>query len=113
LKKNNSISINIRYLLRGGNCYTPINLKESIARSTTILDNTKIYSAQYPDYWRTDLSFSYKKNKNKSTWSYGADIQNVTDRKNIVYTNYDNTNKRINNNYALPRIPIIFMRCEF
>ena len=113
LKKNNSISINIRYLLRGGNCYTPINLKESIARSTTILDNTKLFSAQYPDYWRTDFSFSYKKNKNKSTWSYGADIQNVTDRKNIVYTNYDNTNKRINNNYALPRIPIIFMRCEF
>jgi outer membrane receptor protein involved in Fe transport len=113
LKKNNSISINVRYLLRGGNCYTPINLKESIARSTTILDNTKLFSAQYPDYWRTDFSFSYKKNKNKSTWSYGADIQNVTDRKNIVYTNYDNTNKRINNNYALPRIPIIFMRCEF
>ena len=113
LKKNNGISINIRYFFRGGNCYTPINLKESIARSRTILDNTKIYSAQYPDYWRTDLSFSYKKNKNKSTWSYGADIQNVTDRKNIVYTNYYNTNKHINNNYALPRIPIIFMRCEF
>ena len=113
LKKNNSISVNIRYLLRGGNRYTPINLAESIARSTTVLNYTKLYGEQYPDYWRTDVSFSYKKNKNKSTWSYGADIQNFTDRKNIIYTSYDNTSKRINNNYALPRIPIVFMRCEF
>lgn len=113
LKKNNSISINFRYLLRGGNRYTPINLPESIARATTILNYAKIYGEQYPDYWRTDISLSYKKNKNKSTWSYGADIQNVTNRQNIIYTSYDNTNKRINNNYALPRIPIVFVRCDF
>ena len=113
LKKNNSISVNFRYLLRGGNRYTPINLSESIARATTILNYAKLYGEQYPDYWRTDVSLSYKKNKNKSTWSYGADIQNVTNRQNIIYTSYDNTNKRINNNYALPRIPILFVRCDF
>lgn len=113
MRKNNSISINVRYLLRGGNRYTPINLTESIARSTTILNNAKLFGEQYPDYWRTDFSISYKKNKNKSTWSYGTDIQNFTNRKNIVYVNYDNALKQIKNNYALPRIPIIFIRCEF
>lgn len=113
LKKNNAISVNIRYMLRGGNRYTPIILSESIKKSITVLDYTQYYEAQYPDYWRTDFSISYKKNKNKSTWSYGADIQNVTDRKNIINQSYDVTNKRINDSYALPRIPIIFIRCEF
>ena len=113
LKKNNAISVNIRYMLRGGNRYTPIILSESIKKSITVLDYTQYYEAQYPDYWRTDFSISYKKNKNKSTWSYGADIQNVTDRKNIINQSYDVTNKRINDSDALPRIPIIFIRCEF
>jgi len=113
LKRNNAISINVRYMLRGGNRYTPIILSESIKKATTVLDYTQYYEGQYPDYWRTDLSISYKKNKNKSTWSYGADIQNLTDRKNVISQNYDVANKRINDSYALPRIPIIFIRCEF
>ena len=113
LKKNNAISVNVRYMLRGGNRYTPIILSESIKKAIAVLDYTQFYEAQYPDYWRTDLSVSYKKNKNKSTWSYGADIQNVTDRKNLINQNYDVANKRINDSYALPRIPILFIRCEF
>ena len=113
MKKNNSISLNIRYIGRGGNKYTPINLSESIKKSTTILNNTQLYEAQYPNYWRLDFSISYKKNRAKSTWSYGADIQNVTDHQNIISKSYDNTNKSIKNSYALPRIPIIFVRCDF
>jgi outer membrane receptor protein involved in Fe transport len=113
LKKNNAISVNVRYMLRGGNRYTPIILSESIKKAIAVLDYTQFYEAQYPDYWRTDLSVSYKKNKNKSTWSYGADIQNVTDRKNLINQTYDVANKRINDSYALPRIPILFIRCEF
>lgn len=111
--KKNALSINFKYMLRGGNRYTPIILSESIKRSTTIVDATQLYNAQYPNYWRTDFSISYKINRRKSTWSFGADIQNLTDRKNVISTYYDNTSKSILNNYALPRIPIIFFRTEF
>ena len=52
-------------MLRGGNRYTPIILSESIKKAIAVLDYTQFYEAQYPDYWRTDLSVSYKKNKNK------------------------------------------------
>jgi hypothetical protein len=113
LKKNNAIALNVRYMLRGGNRYTPILLSESIKRGTTIYDYSKFYEAQYPDYWRTDFSLSYKKNKDKSTWSYGVDIQNITDRKNIINQSYDAANKKLKDSYALPRIPILFVRCEF
>jgi hypothetical protein len=37
LNKQKTLSINFRYMLRGGNRYTPINLPESIKRNTTIL----------------------------------------------------------------------------
>lgn len=113
LTRTKSIACNFRYTLRGGNRYTPILLAESIKKNATVLDNTKVYQGQYPDYWRTDVSLSYKINKNKSTWSFGGDIQNATNRSNIISQYYELSSKSIKNNYALPRIPIIFARVEF
>jgi len=113
LAKYKSIATNVRYMMRGGNRYTPILLSESIRRNTTVSDGTKIYEAQYPDYWRIDFSISYKINLPKSTWSMGADIQNITNHKNIININYDNNLKILSNTYALPLIPILFIRCDF
>ena len=111
--KYKSISTNFRYMMRGGNRYTPIVLSESIRKNTTVVDGKKIYDAQYPDYWRIDLSISYKINLPKSTWSLGADIQNITNHKNIVNIYYDSNLKNLGNTYALPLIPILFIRSEF
>jgi outer membrane receptor protein involved in Fe transport len=113
LPKHRSFALNIRYMHRGGNRFTPILLAESIKKNTTILDASRIYEDQYPDFRRCDLSFSYKINKKQSLWSMGMDIQNLTNRINIISQQFDIASKSIRNSIALPRIPIFFIRTEF
>ncbi|MBK9511195.1 MAG: TonB-dependent receptor [Cytophagaceae bacterium] len=106
-------TVNSRLMWRGGNRYTPINLAESIRRNTTIQDANKAFVPRYPDYLRLDMGFSYKLNKKKTTWNFSADIQNITNRKNIIRERYNSTTKSIYYNYALPLIPIISAKVDF
>lgn len=106
-------TLNSRLMWRGGNRYTPINLTESIKRNTTVQDATKAFVPRYPDYLRLDLGVGYKINKKRATWTLSADIQNVTNRKNIIRERYNTTTKAIYYNYALPLIPIINFKVDF
>ena len=47
LNKQKSLSLNLRYLMRGGNRYTPINLSESIKKNTTIHLFRQTFYMQY------------------------------------------------------------------
>ncbi|MHA8065256.1 carboxypeptidase regulatory-like domain-containing protein [Aquirufa sp. ROCK2-A2] len=113
LKNQKTFSINIRYLLRGGNRYTPINLSESIKRNTTILQSGKNMEAQYPNFQRFDLSIAYKINRKGLAWSIRADIQNILNTNNVIEERFDSGIKNYAYRYALPLIPIISSRWEF
>jgi hypothetical protein len=111
--KNKYLVINSRMMWRGGNRYTPINLAESIRRNTTITDISKAFDPRLPDYWRLDLGVSLKINLKTTTWTLSTDIQNVTNRKNIIQERYNSATKKIFYNYALPLIPIISFKVDF
>jgi hypothetical protein len=106
-------SVNLRYLIRGGNRYTPINLAESIRRNTTVLTSSQIMQAQYPTFQRLDLSIAYKLNRAKHTWTIRADLQNILDIDNVIEERYDSNTKAIAYRYALPLIPILSTRVDF
>jgi hypothetical protein len=113
LNKQRTLSINFRYLLRGGNRYTPINLAESIKKNSTVLQSAKIMEAQYPNFERVDLSLAYKINRKGLAWSIRADIQNILNVKNVIEERYDSVLKTYTYRYALPMIPILSTRWEF
>jgi outer membrane receptor protein involved in Fe transport len=113
LKKQKNLSINLRYLLRGGNRYTPINLPESIKRNTTVLRTNQINEAQHPSFERLDFSIAYKINRKGRTWSIRADIQNILNVNNVIEERYDSALKSLSYRYALPTIPILSTRWEF
>lgn len=113
LAKQKSLSMNIRYLIRGGNRYTPINLAESIKRNTTVNVSSKAFEAQYPNFERIDISMAYRINKLNQTWSFRLDLQNVLNTKNVIEERYDSSLRGLSYRYALPLIPIISSQLEF
>ena len=113
LAKQKSLSINLRYLLRGGNRYTPINLAESIKRNTTVSVQAKAFESQYPNFERYDFSLAYRINKLNHTWSFRLDLQNIFNANNIIEERYDSNVKGLTYRFALPLIPIISSQLEF
>lgn len=113
LAKQKALSINIRYLLRGGNRYTPINLVESIKKNSTINIFSKAFEAQYPNFERIDFSVAYRINRARHTWSIRADLQNILNVSNVIEERYDSGIKAFAYRYALPLIPIFSGRLEF
>ena len=113
LAKQKSLSVNLRYLLRGGNRYTPINLAESIKRNTTVGIQSKAFESQYPNFERYDFSLAYRINKLNHTWSFRLDLQNIFNTKNIIEERYDSNVKGLSYRFALPLIPIMSSQLEF
>jgi hypothetical protein len=105
--------LNGRFMLRGGNRYTPIILSESIKKGNTVQDVNQILAIRYPDYWRFDLGIGYRINKKRATWTISGDFQNVTNHQNIIREFYSNTTKTIRYNYALPIVPILNFKVDF
>ena len=113
LNKQKSLSLNLRYLMRGGNRYTPINLSESIKKNTTILQSARIMEAQYPNFERIDFSIAYRINREGHAWSIRADFQNILNTNNVIEERYDSNLKGFTYRYALPLIPIFSSRLDF
>lgn len=113
LAKQKSLSMNIRYLLRGGNRHTPINLTESIKKNTTVGISSKAFESQYPNFERFDFSMAYRINKLNRTWSFRIDLQNVLNTNNVIEERYDSKTKGLSFRFALPLIPIISSQLEF
>jgi len=113
LANQKSLSINLRYLLRGGNRYTPINLAESIKKNTTINFQSRAFESQYPNFERYDFSLAYRINKLNRTWSFRVDLQNIFNTNNIIEERYDSIIKGLSYRFALPLIPILSAQLEF
>jgi hypothetical protein len=113
LKKNRLLGINIRGIYGGGLRTTAILLDDSIEKGETVLDDANAFEQQNPAYFRTDLRFSLKRNKEKSTRTWALDIQNATNRQNIYGSYFEPMDGEIKTAYQSPLIPILSYRVEF
>ena len=112
-KKDRKIGINGKANFYGGNRYTPILLQESIARGGTVRDQENPFAAQTPLYYRFDIGFSYKFNRDKSNHSIMLDVQNVTARDNIGGTYYNQRVQKVENWTMTGLFPFVNYRIEF
>ena len=87
--RQNVFSLNFRTLIHGGFRYTPqavgttpsgINYLYSVTSET--------YSKQAPDYFRFDLGLKYRRNNPRYSWIISLDIQNLTNRENVIDYNF-------------------------
>ncbi len=111
--KANVLGINIRLLWAGGNRYTPVDLEKSRLMKTVIEQEGQQFSAQVSNYFRTDLRFSYKKNRPKASYTLSLDIQNATNRLNVFTQEYKPASGNVEYSYQLGLIPVLNYRIEF
>jgi hypothetical protein len=112
-RKNRTFGINLRSIWSGGFRSTPIDFEKSKQNGQTEYVKALAYSEQLPDYFRSDLRFSLKRNRAKSTSTLALDIQNVTNHQNLGGRYYDAQSGKVKTWYQLPLLPVLSYRIEF
>jgi hypothetical protein len=111
--KNRVYGVNLRTLSSGGLRTTPIDISRSQQEGETRYVESLAYTQQLPGYFRTDIRFSMKRNRSRSTTTLALDIQNVTNRQNLGGQYFDVQTAQIKKWYQLPLLPILSYKVEF
>lgn len=111
--KTNLIGLNLKVNLAGGNRYTPIDLARSREQDKAVLIEEKRNTLKADDYFRTDIRFSYRKNKPRASYIVSLDIQNVTNRLNMYSQYYDLDEQVLKKATMTGLIPVLNYRVEF
>lgn len=107
------LGVNGKIMYCGGFYDSPIDLARSQQEGQTVYDDSRAFSEKMPDYFRTDIRVSLKRNHTNWTSTVAIDIQNVTNRKNVFNKYYNADKGAIVYNYQAPLIPILSYRVEF
>lgn len=111
--KKNVFGINAKVIWNGGNRYIPIDLENSTLSNSTILHQDLGYAESLPDYYRLDLTTSFRKNNPKTAHIISLQIQNVTSRLNVKNYEYNSVKKSVEETHQFGLIPILKYRIEF
>ena len=84
-KVRNILSFDLKTTYAGGQRYTPSTVLYDAVNGKYYrkYDESKAYSLQYKDYFRTDLKLTYRRNGRKITQEFGIDIQNLFNQQNV------------------------------
>lgn len=111
--RNGILGLNIKLTYYGGNRATPINLDESRRKSETVYYDNLAFTQTLPNYFRTDIRLSYKRNRPRSTRTLSLDIQNVTNRQNIFGQYFDAQTGTARTSYQMGLLPVLSYRVAF
>ncbi len=89
MKRNRSFELGGRFIWGGGLRYTPIDEQASETLGWEVLDQSRQFTEQNPDYFRIDFRAAFRKNREKYSWRLSLDIQNITNRTNPKRPFYD------------------------
>jgi hypothetical protein len=112
-KKDRVFGINFRTVYSGGFRDTPIDVEKSMQNNETEYIEALAFSEKLPDYFRTDLRLSLKRNKPKSTHTLALDIQNISNHENIFGRYFDPFTGEVKTAYQLPLLPVLSYKVEF
>jgi CarboxypepD_reg-like domain/TonB-dependent Receptor Plug Domain len=113
LKKNRILGLNIRTIWAGGFRTTPIDVEKSMQLRETKYIESMMFTQQLPDYFRTDLRISLKRNYSKTTTTLALDLQNATNHRNLGGRFFDPLTGEIKSWYQLSLLPVLSYRIEF
>ncbi len=112
-KKNNTFAIDARMVYAGNKRYIPIDLPASIESGQEVLNYDQAYEKRLPYYLRADLKFTYRMQGKKLSQEWALDIQNITDRKNVLRQSYSDFSQNISYTTQLGIWPMFTYRLLF
>lgn len=111
--KKNILGFNGKFILAGGNRYTPIDLEASRLEGEQVNFDDRPFEAKAGDYARVDFGISYRINRAKMTHTIMLDIQNATNRENLHSLYYDDDSQQLEKYTQTGFFPIFNYRVEF
>ena len=111
--RQDAISLDGRVSWAGGLRTIPIDLEASREAGETVRDYTKAFESRDEDYFRLDLRLAYKWNLKKATWTFAADIQNVTNHINPFFKEYNPETDQVEQVSQIGIIPSGVIRVNF
>lgn len=112
-KTNKTFGVHARVLYTGGLRQAPVDEFASALTGTTLYNLSQGYIVNLPDYFRTDLRVSWRKNKPGYTRTISIDIQNLTNYQNVAYQYYDTYLQAVTTKNQLGIIPVVAYRVDF
>jgi hypothetical protein len=112
-KKNRTFGLNLRTIWTGGFLDTPIDVDKSIQNGKAEYIESLAFTQQLPDYFRTDLRLSIKRNRAHSTSTFALDLLNATNHQNLGGRYFDVRTAKIKSWYQSPLLPVLSYRIEF
>ena len=90
IKKNILLSTNAKVCYMGGKRYYPIKMTEKEGLVVDVeIDFSQFYTKRLPDYFRLDLNVNMKTNFKRWAFEVFLEVNNVTNRKNVLERFYD------------------------
>jgi hypothetical protein len=84
------LSADVKFTAAGGHRYTPVDIAASQLKGETEYDEDLAYEKKFRDYIRLDLRIAYRMDNRKFSQEVAFDVQNLTNRKNPLYMQYNN-----------------------
>jgi len=109
----NSITLDAKFNWAGGMRYVPIDLDASVLADEAVYDEDRAYEDKLPDYLRLDLRIGYKSMSRKLTQEIAFDCQNVTNRSNAYYQEYDKESHSLKTVNQIGIFPMMLYRITF
>ena len=113
--KRNALTFDTRIAYTGGRYYTPVDQSASKAAGKEVLDESKAYSLQLPDYFRFDFRIGFRINSStrKLSQTFYLDFQNLTNNKNVFTMRYNIRTNDIQPVYQIGFFPDLMYRLQF
>ena len=107
------VGLNLRMIWSGGRRIISVDLPASIEQGQAVYKNYDIWSKQARDYLRVDLGLKLHFFRPKTEHVVSLDIQNLTNRKNVLAEEYNPETESVEEYPMTGFIPIFNYRLEF
>jgi outer membrane receptor protein involved in Fe transport len=107
------LGLNLRVIWSGGRRILTVDLPASIEQEFTVFKHDEVFSNQVRDYFRMDLGLKLHFFREKTEHILSLDIQNLTNRLNVLAEEYDPETRSIREYPMTGFIPIVNYRLEF
>ncbi|MDH5805346.1 MAG: TonB-dependent receptor, partial [Gemmatimonadota bacterium] len=112
-KPNEKWEFSGRWLFATGAPYTPIDTVQSAVHKWTVLDDTNVNGARYPNYHSLNLRFDRRFNYRRTNMVLFLSIWNVYNRQNVGAYFWNGIDNEVTTFYQWTMLPILGIEFEF
>ncbi len=112
-EKKNVLGLNLRISYQGGDHYIPVNEAASVIEEDVVYDGKKAFEKSIDPMLLAHLTFSYKKNKARSSREWSLKIINVTGQKEFNGFRYNFAKQKTEMHMESLFVPNLSYKIEF